>query len=441
MSTFFVRRIGWFAMFWLVLGTAMTAQEAPKTKTITVEEETAEQEARKKEEKEKAEAARSSATLVTRMFSPLRNDVSFSLRFSETYDSNIFTTNTFKHADYITSIRPRLYGTFQKDRFQFRLDYIAGYDVFGRFSKLNKGSQLGGVGIRYQASPHVVVTLSDRVSLSNQNTVTLGTEPLSLPGLPGPFSQNAFFSRQRLFLNVIGVGVDYQVGMNTFLRFTGDYSVQRFRENPLNNINTVSAGMGVEHKITRRVALTNDYSFTYAKFNNDFRQTKNHRIESGLRYFIRPTFSVFASGGLELREIRGVNRGGWTFRGGMTKSTSSTSLGITYTRSSTSGFGLPTTVLDNAVSVGFGRQLVPRLRLGSGMGYSRSQLLTGGSRPLSIFYASSSLEYAMRYDLTFYAAYSYLHQQAGNFDFAAPSILRNVISVGFEYRLPSLRGR
>lgn len=443
-------KISWVLVPLLLLSLEImtVAQEKPSSSSTVSVEEAQKEEAKKKEEeaKEKEEAAKAEAeklrfqtSVLDRMYSGLRNNAAFAFRFSTNYDSNLLGSNINPQSGSFESISPRFVANIQRKNFVMDVDYSAGYLVYNEFSDLNKSDHLAGVSFRFRPSPRTFARISEHVS-STTNSFATGVNQLLSPTQIFPLpNQGVFFSRQRIFRNILAGDVEYRVTRDSSLDFFGTYDVERYRSQPFNDLSGGVAGVRWGYQVSPRLTVSTEYSFSYFTFNNQLNSSRIHSVGVGFRYLLRPGLAIFASGGIQSANIQGITKSGGSVVAGFTKSTFMTEFTLAYVNTDTSQVGLATTVRSQGVSGHFRRRLMDKMDFTLDSGYVRNRLIFNQNVPINTYTAGAGFEYAVRSDLTFFVNYGYVHQRSPVFVLQAPIVSRSTLSVGFEFRLRALR--
>lgn len=432
--------ISWFLVWVLALAATMVAQEKPPSSTVSVGEAQKEEEAKKKEEdKKKPAQAPVETSAIDRMYSGLRNNATFAVRFTANYDSNLLGSNVNSQGGSFESISPRFVANVQKKTFGMDVDYSASYLAYNKFSNLNKSDHLAGVAFRFQFSPRTYARIAEHVSYSTNSFATGVNQLLSPTQIFPPANQSLFFRRQRIFRNVMEGKLGYQLTPDSTLNWFGTYDVERYRSEPFNNLSGGVAGVRWEHRMSQRLTVSTEYSFSYFTFNNVLNSSRIHSVGMGFRYLLRPSVAIFASGGIQSANVQRTSKSGGSVVAGITKSTSTNTFSIAYENVNTNQVGLATTVRSQGVSAHFRRRITNKAGFTLDSGYTRNRLIFNQNVPINTYTGGVGFEYAVRSDLTFFANYGYVRQRSPVFILQAPIVSRSTASIGFEFRLPALR--
>lgn len=431
-----------FLVLLLALVPLSLAQEKPPSSTVTVQEAQKEEEDKTKEaDQAKPQPVRSDTSMVDRMFSGVKNNAAISFRFTGNYDSNVLNSNVTREGATFETFSPRFFADIQRKRYQLDFDYSANYLLYNKISDLNRTDHLAGVAIRFRPSRHTYAMIGEHVSYST-NDFIIGSNELLAPTIIGNNpTQSVFFSRQRIFRNAVTGEIGYQINASDMVSFFGSYDVARYRNQPLNNLSGGAAGVRYEHRVTQRLFLNTDYSFSYYTYNNVLGISKIHTVGMGFRYLVRPSFTVFTWGGIQSATVQGLTRSGGAARFGFDKSSSTTSFGMEYSYQNTNQIGLATAVRSQSVSAHLRHRLSSKWDFTIDSAYSRNRLVFLQDLHINSVAVGAGLEYAVRPDLTFFANYGYVNQRSELVLLQVPVVSRNMVSIGFEFRFPRLRGK
>ena len=177
-------------------------------------------------------------------------------------------------------------------------------------------------------------------------------------------------------------------------------------------------GLHFQRQFNRWLAFETNYQFKLSEFNNQFGQANVHRFDiGGFNYRLRPTVTLFASGGVEYARISRNLSSRRGFRGGIAKQTRTTNLSLEYQRGFTSGLGLGTLAQGDAVALRLNRRVTSWMNLLASSIYSRNSAFTGPdqtSGPLHIFQVQPGVQFAVRRNLIFSVTYDYFSQNTDN---------------------------
>jgi hypothetical protein len=384
------------------------------------------------------------------VFSTLRNKATFSFGIYETYTSDIlseFFVSSNGNPDTITSFYSRFFTNVERRKSLFTMDYAAGYRMYGRSSGLDAPEHRGNLSFSFKPTRQWAVEFNERIS-SEPNDLSSPLIQSGAPDFETGFSQEIFYTRQRVFRNYLETRVGYRLTPQTQFKVFGAHLIEQYSNRSSFNTNGFLAGFGVEKHLTRWLAFNMDYAFKLSRFNHDFNEGRTHRLRlGGFNYKPRRTLTLFASGGLELTDFQGAMQPGFSFQGGIENNTPSTLAALQYEHGATNAYGLGTMLRTHSVAVRLNRRFTPWLKLLTSTSYSRSTSLNSRSttiipsEPVMFFNAQPRLEFTLRRNLTMSLKYDYLNQQAGDFVLRLPNASRYLVTFGFEYVFASLNQR
>jgi hypothetical protein len=438
MKTGFVPRIVWLLVVMLAFVGPVFAQEAPPSNTASVDLEKEEQAAKEKAKKDAEEKVEQSKSVRERMFSDVRNSAAFSVGVFENYDSNVFNTSGAALSDFYTLLSPRFVANFQREHTMFGVEYGGGYRFYSRFTDLDRMEHTGTLQFRYEASPHTVVSVSDSVSFVPLNSLSFLQQPSFTGGPSGVSPQLVFLGSQNIFSNVFNGEVTHALSESTSLRFYGGYDLARYSGTTTNDSDGYRAGFQLLNRPSRKLTINTGYEFQDLRFNNLFVSTKLNRLTVGLNYALRPTVSVFVSAGPELATIPGKSQVGTYVQGGIQKSLPSTQFTVGYMQGTQYDRGLAVGLFIRTVYGSYTRRLGEKFRVSLSEGYIQDTSLAATTLRIKGFQSGTSVEYAVRPDLTFVASYYYVWQSSNASAIGVPALSRSLATLGLEYRLPNL---
>lgn len=229
----------------------------------------------------------------------------------------------------------------------------------------------------------------------------------------------------------------------TSIRLSGTYSPIRYPDLPTQDSDGYTAGFELNHRLTPKFAFSTEYNLLYSRFNNTFSSLSTHRTGIGFTYDVRPSFSVFASGGPEMTTNLGLSRVDFYVRGGVRRSARSVTFTTQYERSVQNYSGLAAPLSSQSVGFDISRAFAGRFVVGAGGLYFWSHAFAATADTLNGLQVGPRLIYKVRPNMSFTMNYSYIKQTGSSLALALgpPSLSRHLINFGFEYRLPPLLRR
>jgi hypothetical protein len=369
------------------------------------------------------------------------NNATFSVGMFEAYNSNILSnvgsSSPGRVPDAITSLYTRFFAHTEGRNARFSVDYATGYRLYAQSSELNGPEHRGTLAFRAKPSRRSWFELSEYVASLSNDSHTLLSQPLASTELGTDFSQQVLLDRQRVFTNVAKAEFGYEVSRRTQVSVYGSYVVQRFEENSLHDADGFLLGLHFQRRFNRWLAFETHYQFKLSEFNNQYGQANVYRFDiGGFKYQVRPTVTLFASGGVEYAEFQESYYPGAAFRGGISKQTRTTNLSLEYQRGFASGLGLGTLTQGDAVAVRVNRRVNSWINILASTIYSRNTAFTGPghtSGPLYIFQVQPGMQFAVRPNLIFSLTYDYFTQNTDNYGLTVADSSRYYIAFGFEY--------
>ncbi|MBZ5538253.1 MAG: hypothetical protein LAO31_20055 [Acidobacteriia bacterium] len=440
MKTAFFQRITSLLILILACSGFVWAQESQTSGTATVDQEKKEQDAKLKAKKDADEAKRRDRL---GMFSEVRNNATLSFGISEAYDSDVFGTINARQGDSYTLLYPRFFANVERATVQLTFNYAGGYRFYNKFTDLNTAMHNGGIEFRYQPSTRSVFFVADRMSYFPLDIQVAGGQVL-LPGtgseVPPPV---VLFNNKPVFRNMFEGYWNYLLSGQTSIRLSGTYSPIRYPDLPRQDSDGYTAGFELNHRLTPKFAFTTEYNFLYSRFDNIFSSLSTHRTGIGFTYDVRPSFSVFASGGPEMTTNLGVSRVDFYARGGVRRTAQAATFTVQYEQSVQNYSGLAAPLASQSVGFDISRSFAGRFVVGAGGLYFWSHALGTSADSLNGLQVGPRMIYKVKPNMSFTVNYSYIKQTGSSLALALgpPSLSRHLVNFGFEYRLPPLLRR
>ena len=216
-----------------------------------------------------------------------------SISVSEEFNDNIFSDNSNRQWDFITSFSPAL--TLYVNRPDYRLS--AGYsfsaDVYARESRLNNAfaTQTFVASGLYQLTRGLTVTAVDAFTYDrNSHRLT---------------SQNFSTGSQEFWFNHFSPGVSWQMTPLDTVALTGTYDLYRYAHAGSGaDSDTYGFQASLSHAFTQRLSGSINYSFTYIDTRGEESST-THTPTVGFSYALTQTLSASITGGASITLLGG----------------------------------------------------------------------------------------------------------------------------------------
>jgi hypothetical protein len=438
------REVSYGVLVVILFAAAVAAQEKGRIPPSSQETEESEKDPRRKT---KSEQAHPRVSFTDSLLLGMGNNATLSFGLYEGYNSDILSdtgrASGVRRPDTITSLYGRFFAQAQRRKSQFSLDYSSGYRIYQQTSGFSGAEHRGSLAFRLQSSRRSWIEVSEHVVSVPNDSHSLLSQPLAPTELGAGISQQAFVDRQRVFSNLAKTELGFELGRRSQLSVSGSYLIQRFRGRPSLDADGFLIGLKFQRQFNRWLTFKTNYQFELSEFNNQLGEANINRFDiGGFNYRLRPSLTLFASGGVEYAEFQETYRPGAMFRGGISKETPTTHFALEYQRGFNSSLGLGTLARGNAFALRLNRRITSWMNILASSIYSRNEAFTGreqASEPFDIFQAQPRLEFAARPNLIFSVGYDYLNQHSRGLEVILPSVNRYYVTFGFEYILGSRR--
>jgi hypothetical protein len=230
-----------------------------------------------------------------------------SLSLSETYDDNIFETDTDEETDFITTITPGILLRYEpSSNTLLNLDYRADFRFFAQNTEENHVGQRGTLRFTSPITPFISFALSDTMILTEEpgdRTIEIdevtGLRSVSQESRERTFRNSAIASLEILLMARTTLGLLY----NSLIENVEDPGeLDEFR-------NTVGVELGYLTHVSRGNRIRLFYDLTFHTFSENPSSTADpqsdfrvHSINIGYRHTFSPTFSGDVAGGYSITD-------------------------------------------------------------------------------------------------------------------------------------------
>jgi hypothetical protein len=217
-----------------------------------------------------------------------------SISISEEFNDNIFSDNSNRQWDFITSFSPALTLYVNRPEYQLSAGYSFSADVYARDSSLSNAfarQNFVATGL-YQLTRGLTLTASDGFSYDkNANRLT---------------AQNFSSGSQEIWSNTFTTGVGWQMTPLNSLGLSATYGLLRFGGSGSGvDSDTYSFQSNLTHAFTPRFSGIIGYSFTYLDFRGGEPDSATHTPTVGFSYALTQTLSASITGGASITLLGG----------------------------------------------------------------------------------------------------------------------------------------
>jgi hypothetical protein len=387
------------------------------------------------------------------------NLISLNVGASAYYDDNALSTNANRQGDEALSLNAGVGASKSTDRLTFNFGYTPSFLFYQQFTEYDRINHSANLGVSYRISDHLLVSLHD--SLAYQNGILpsiTGTQQI-LAGQTPPTALNGgiYAYTNRTLTNMTGLNVTYQKSRRTSLTFSGGYNRTKYgngvgQNTPLYNGNIFSGSARYSYRTSEHttVGATVIHEDSTYKGGQVFGNQQRFQIESAMFNVtaeLSPTVSVTASGGPQILHIVGQSGNAKVANGlqpsagaSITKQVRTTAFSLAAQRAVTDGGGLYTSVQDTTITGAVRQRLFGHWEGGLSLGATKvnTSLFELASYRTDALTAGARIVRPLHNGANFHISYETLHQISKGGVTVGDTFDRNIIMVGFDYRLKSI---
>ncbi|MBN2062862.1 MAG: hypothetical protein JW882_20840 [Deltaproteobacteria bacterium] len=381
--------------------------------------------------------SRGAQTLRDDVFLNRRNKIGFSLSAYQGYTEDI-DRSEINRSSGITSATGQAFINLGRQRSRFHVDFGAGYRRHSNKRNNDNPDYHARMGYSYRISKNTLFRIDDVFSSSYNDSWSF----LSMysPFQQGPdFSNEVILDRQRITRNNLRVALNQRAGRRTNLGIFARYNFYKYDEQSIRNINALEVGGNIDFRLTDWLNLTNSYTTYLNAVDEQYRDTRIHRIQvGGLDFYLGRRWRVSLGGGVEFTDYQGDNRIGESVRAGIGYTSLNAAFSLTYRRGYTSAIGISRLMQTDNANVNFGYRITRWMytRLESFYYRSTDQSYSGLLNTLS---GGGGLEFALADSLQMILNAYYQRQQTSDFSIEGLDIERITAYLGFQYIWPARR--
>jgi hypothetical protein len=302
-----------------------------------------------------------------------------SLSLSESYDDNIFETDTDEETDFITTITPGILLRYQPlSNTLLNLDYRADIQLFAKNTEENQVGQRGTLRFTSPITPFLSIALSDTLIFTEEP----GDRTLEIDQQTGLRSVSQE-SRQRTIRNLATANLDILLTARSTLGFLFESLIENVEDpDELDEFrNTVGVELGYLTDVSRGNRIRLFYDLTFHTFSENPSSTVDpqpsfqvHSINMGYRHTFSPTFSGDVAVGYSITTSDSSTAGGdsgFVTNIGLTRTLRNGSIAFRYRRNFTSGGGEGGVVMADVFTLTVASGLTPKITasLGSNLSF------------------------------------------------------------------------
>jgi hypothetical protein len=383
-----------------------------------------------------------------------RNPIGLSFAAYQLYATSAIQNEADSHPANISIVRSRIFTNLGRRQSRLHFDFSGGYRFYKDNEQLNNAEGNGYISYEYQATRRFGIKITDRVS-SQVNDFTFGSDSNLIQQSATPATSYTLMqTNHRVTLNNIGGELNLKLSRDSSLGFFSTYEIYQADNGTINNEATdiIQAGLNYEHKVTRWMSFTSNWSTYLNNVDPQYRDSKVYRVEiGGFHFNLSRRWDFNISGGADILDSKGQKRrtegSGRAF---LSHSSESNTLVFSYQRGFFSSNGLANVLQSDVFSARFGQKLKNWLNFQMSGSYflSRDPIeshINGGAMTFtgnntSSYNLNMSLEFSVLRNMVSVINAGYQNQKNTLHLFADNlNIDRYIASFGLQYFFPSVR--
>lgn len=344
-----------------------------------------------------------------------------SFSVSESYNDNLFFTETNREADFTTLVGPSFKLAYESLNLTLEGVYRGAAEFHARHPEANKYAQSAsfdlGIPFLSRQIRGVEVRVTENLNFTPEvPAYSFGIVP-EQPGAATPSSQaqqtggGIQVPRTDTLTNNAGLKLGYD--WSPILKTTISYlnTVTRYRGTELNDSMTHRVGLDETYQWSPRTQWTNSYSAAVTIYENANNEVV-HRLSTGVAYQMSPTLSI--NGNIGFGVVSGIGKiSGLIVETGLSKQFSQSSLSLSYAQNIGTGGGLITgSTLYRVVGMQYRQTVGQYTSAYLRIGYANNRSLSGEALIVSSYTAETGINVRLFSWLSGNLGYSYLNQQS-----------------------------
>jgi hypothetical protein len=370
--------------------------------------------------------------------------VGFSVYVSHAHTQDNAASSNEPRVSSFTAVQPRLFGQFEGRRHTVAWDYSFGYRRYTGAQAVGSTEQSASITLEKPLSTRVSLRLSDAVnSYFNDNRTALvgGGSAADLSPYSVNFGQDVYIPHQRVTTNTLTANLSYQWSRRSGISAFATHEYWLYSDPDLRDLQTVQVGIGGNYQLNRWMYWDMGYSTYVNTVDENLRTASIQRLQlAGLRYQTENGFSIFGNGGGEYSRSLGINQLGASFHGGVSKTSGTTSMSLSYHRGFTSTNDRGLVLSGNDFTASVRGQPWERVTVNFTSVYLRG-VARSNDVGIDAISGYGSVGIAIHQHLQVSVGYSQINQRTRNLPGGNESVSRYAVSAGLNYFLPSLYRR
>ncbi|MBI3596669.1 MAG: hypothetical protein HY203_05905 [Nitrospirae bacterium] len=369
-----------------------------------------------------------------------------SFSVSESYNDNLFFTETNREADFTTLVGPSLNLAYESQYLNFVGGYRGSAEFHARHPEANRYAQSASFGLGIPFLSHEIrgvdVRITEEITYAPEVPAYSFGKTQEEPGGATQISQiqqtggGIQVPRTDTFSNNAGLELGYT--WLPRLRTTVSYAniVTRYRGNELHDSTTHQVGLKETYQWSPRTQWTNSYSVAlniYEHANNEV----VHRLSTGAAYQMSPSLSINGSLGVGVVQGNG-NKTQLTLNTGLSKQFRNGIFSLSYTREIGTGGGVVTaSTLKQGVGMEYSQNVGRNTSVYVRLGYVNNRSFSGEKLKISSYTGETGINVGVLPWLSGSLSYSYLNQQS--LGTIGQDSQRNLVMLGLTASAPPWR--
>jgi len=255
------------------------------------------------------------------------------------------------------------------------------------------------------------------------------------------FDAEVSFERRRFTRNSLNGAIHYQPTRRINLGVFSNYSYYdyEFPVTETESVHAIQAGVTYDHQLTSWLYLANSYSAYLNRVDQEYQDARIHRLQvGGLKFRLGRNWEASGAGGVEYVDTYGRNGFNESVSAGLTWSSRTSALSLSYHRGFFSLIGLQEVYQSDRGTAAFGSRLSPWINLQiSGSFLSGNRF--GAYGFMELYYAQAGLEFALPANMVASVNGFYVDQRGDDPGGVYLTGERFVAHVGLQYLFPGNR--
>ncbi len=387
------------------------------------------------------------------------NQVTLSFGASTLYDDNVLARNSQRLSDEAVSFTSNLGISSHTERLAINFDYIPFFLLYRQVDQYDRLNHSANLRLTYRLASRFFLGLHDAFRYQNGVYPSLTEQQImSGPASPTALNQRIYSYTTRTLSNTPGLDLTFVKSSRTSVTLSGGYSQRKFgnqtgEAETLYNSDGVSGGLQFQYRVTDHTSfglllLHQDTTYQGGEIIGNRQRSQIESAYFSVGSSLSPTVTVNVFGGPQYVRTLGQSSAGSSVPGqfegagggSITKEVGKTALNLALQRSVSDGAGLYTSVINTNATFGVRRRLVGHWEadLHGGATRADASLIQLANERTDALTGAIDFSRPLRGGSVLHISYDTTHQLSkGNLPVSA-DFDRNVVTIGFDYRLKAI---